>query len=119
VLYNFCSLASCADGSVPEGGVILDAAGNLYGTTYSGSAHNQGVVFSVTPSGTYTVLYSFCNTRTAKGVCLDGSQPSGNLIALGPGTLYGTTLFGGTGNGGTVYQLTNTGFVVPSAAGKR
>jgi uncharacterized repeat protein (TIGR03803 family) len=61
VLYNFCGLASCADGSGPSGGVILDAAGNLYGTTYTGGANNSGAVFSLMPSGTYTVLYSFCS----------------------------------------------------------
>jgi hypothetical protein len=50
-----------------------------------------------------TVLYSFCNTKTANGVCLDGNDPTGDLIAVGPGTLYGTTESGGTANAGTVY----------------
>jgi uncharacterized repeat protein (TIGR03803 family) len=111
VLYSFCSLASCADGSEPQGGVILDAAGNLYGTTPIGGANGQGVVFALTPSGTETVLYSFCNTRNSNGFCADGSQPQSNLVALSPGYLYGTTTGGGANNAGTVYQLKGTGFV--------
>jgi uncharacterized repeat protein (TIGR03803 family) len=126
VLYNFCSLASCADGAGPDGSVILDAAGNLYGTTEQGGANvsakyfagGGGVVFSLTPSGTETVLYSFCSTTNANGVCLDGQVPLGNLAALGNGNLYGTTNFGGSMNAGTVYQLSGSGFVLPSAAAK-
>ncbi len=111
VLYNFCSLASCADGTEPDGGVILDAAGNLYGTTQFGGANNSGAVFALTPSGTETVLYSFCQSAG----CADGSNPSGNLVALGNGSLYGTTFSGGTNNAGTVYQLTGSGFVLPTS----
>jgi uncharacterized repeat protein (TIGR03803 family) len=111
VLYNFCSLASCADGSNPYGGVIVDADGNLYGTAFDGGANQEGVVFALTPSGAETVLYSFCNTKNANGFCIDGSEPGGNLVALGNGSLYGTTAIGGTMDAGTVYQLTNTGFV--------
>jgi uncharacterized repeat protein (TIGR03803 family) len=107
VLYTFCSLANCADGRFPVGGVILDAAGNLYGTATQGGANNRGVVFSLTPSGTYTVLYSFCSLAN----CADGYSPRGNLVALSPGNLYGTTNGGGAKSAGTVYQLTNTGFV--------
>ena len=107
VLYSFCSLASCADGAEPGGGVILDAGGNLYGTALAGGAHNKGAVFALTPSGTETVLYSFCSSSA----CADGSNPIGNLVALGPGTLYGTTASGGSMGAGTVYQLTDTGFV--------
>jgi uncharacterized repeat protein (TIGR03803 family) len=126
VLYNFCSLASCADGAGPDGSVILDVAGNLYGTTENGGANisakyfagGGGVVFSLTPSGTEKVLYSFCSTTNANGVCLDGETPIGNLAVLGNGNLYGTTDFGGTKDAGTVYQLSGSGFVLPSAAAK-
>jgi uncharacterized repeat protein (TIGR03803 family) len=111
VLYTFCNLASCADGSEPLGGVILDADGNLYGTTVEGGVNNSGAVFALTPAETYTVLYSFCSTKNSSGFCTDGSGPVGNLVALGNGNLYGTTKLGGTMNAGTVYELTNTGFV--------
>lgn len=102
VLYNFCRLASCADGSNPDGGVILDGGGNLYGTALGGGASNKGgVVFSLSPSGTETVLYSFCST-ISNGICLDGQEPRGNLAPLGNGNLYGATTEGGTKNAGTV-----------------
>lgn len=109
VLFKFCDPLFCADGSgnLPMNGVILDADGNLYGTAEQGGANNSGTVFSLTPSGTFTVLYSFCSLAR----CADGSFPNGNLAALGNGNLYGTTQDGGTNNAGTVYQLTNTGFV--------
>jgi uncharacterized repeat protein (TIGR03803 family) len=107
VLYNFCSLSNCADGSEPTAGLILDADGNLYGTVPNGGANGWGVVFALSPSGTYTVLYSFCSLPS----CADGSTPEGNLAALSPGNLYGTTATGGSNNEGTVYQLTNTGVV--------
>jgi uncharacterized repeat protein (TIGR03803 family) len=93
-LYNFCSLAWGADGDKSHGGVILDAGGNLYGTTAVGGANGGGVVFSLTPSGTETVLYSFCS--------LASCAPVGDLVALFPGNLYGTTQQGGTINAGTV-----------------
>jgi uncharacterized repeat protein (TIGR03803 family) len=117
VLHEFCtsSLTSCADGSGPLGGVILDASGNLYGTTQRGGANNKGVVFALMPSGTETVLYSFCSLAS----CADGSAPVGNLAPLGNGNLYGTTYNGGTNNAGTVYQLSGSGFVLPTSTAER
>lgn len=49
VLYSFCSLASCADGQQPTTGLVQDAAGNLYGTTFYGGANGSGVVFKIAP----------------------------------------------------------------------
>ncbi len=49
-LYTFCSLANCADGSQPRSGVAADSKGNLYGTTWSGGASGNGVVFKLTVS---------------------------------------------------------------------
>src|SRR5208337_984956 len=73
VLYSFCSAPNCADGSHPMyADVILDSAGNLYGTTEAGGAYGWGVVFELTPVGitwTETVLYSFANDG-------DGANPS-------------------------------------------
>src|ERR1022692_1045780 len=59
VLYNFCSLANCADGAAPYAGVILDSAGDLYGTTGSPLTGYAGVVFKVNTAGQETVLYAF------------------------------------------------------------
>ena len=99
ILHGF---AEDQDGYLPTGGVILDSAGNLYGTTGVGGAYGQGVVFKLSPqpdgSWKYTLLHTFVGT--------DGSQPDANLT-LGPdGKLYGTTATGGAHGGGVVFQLT-------------
>jgi len=107
VLYSFCSLPDCTDGLYPEAGLIFDQAGNLYGTTAGGGAHNDsGTVFQLTPNhnGGWTerVLHSFC-PRTN---CTDGADPKAGLIFDQAGNLYGTTFVGGAQGWGTVFQLT-------------
>jgi uncharacterized repeat protein (TIGR03803 family) len=109
VLYNFCSLVSCADGELPSGGLTKDAAGNLYGTTSYGGTVNLlgGTVFKVTPSGVETVLHSF----GFGGVPGDGADPYYNLIHDLSGNLYGVTIVGGAndfldeGPGGTLFEV--------------
>jgi uncharacterized repeat protein (TIGR03803 family) len=93
-----------SDGIEPNGGLISDQAGNLYGTTEFGGAHSGGTVFELSPpsaSGgwTKTVLYNFC----AQPECADGSEPFGELIFDQAGNLYGT-LLSGTLNSG-VFEL--------------
>jgi uncharacterized repeat protein (TIGR03803 family) len=112
VIHNFCSLPGCADGALPDAGLILDASGNLYGTTDSGGANDSGTVFELVPNkgGTaYTqkVLYSFCSQTG----CMDGEQPVAGLVMDAAGNLFGTTALGGNPavNGGagfgTVFEL--------------
>ena len=106
VLYNFCSARQCTDGWSPYAGVIVDAVGNLYGTTYNGGAYGFGTVFQLAPgaNGTWTekVLYNFCAAQH----CADGKAPSASLIFDAAGNLYGTTFFGGSAYDlGTVFQL--------------
>jgi uncharacterized repeat protein (TIGR03803 family) len=84
------------DGALPSSDLIFDTAGNLYGTTYFGGAHNGGTVFKLTPhadgSWTESVLYSFCSLKN----CTDGYLPTAGLIFDAAGNLYGTTdEFGG------------------------
>ncbi len=62
VLYSF---KGGTDGANPYSGVTMDAAGNLYGTTYLGGASNAGTVYKVSPSGQETLLYSFTGGPTA------------------------------------------------------
>lgn len=103
-LHAFCDQVSCADGAGPLGGLVMDAGGNLYGTTQFGGANNRGVVFELKPkNGTwkYRVLYSFC----ADSGCTDGSTPSAGLILDAAGNLYGTTETGGANNCGTVFKF--------------
>jgi len=111
ILHSFCSFANCADGWFPEAGLIRDAAGNLYGTTYEGGANCCGTVFEVDTAGHETVLYSFCSVG---GTCWDGYFPVAGLVRDGAGNLYGTTSAGGIhnslqGGGGTVFKLDGAG----------
>ena len=72
VLHSFAGAPS--DGSGPMGSLALDAAGNLYGTTYSGGEFGWGTVFKLTPTGTESVLYSFCTNSNG---CTDGADGGG------------------------------------------
>ena len=94
-----------ASGQDPIGGLLLDAAGNLYGTTESGGAYNHGVVFELmhNADGSWTeqVLHSFNGT--------DGSSPWAALVFDAAGNLYGTTETGGAYNYGTAFELTPAG----------
>jgi uncharacterized repeat protein (TIGR03803 family) len=80
-------------GSFPTA-ALTDIKGTLYGTTSQGGAHGDGVVFSITPSGTQKVLHSFDGT--------DGANPAASLVNV-KGTLYGTTASGGAYGGGPKY----------------
>jgi len=98
VLYSFTN--SGGDGQSPEAGLIMDAAGNLYGTAHGGGSFGNGIVFKVDPSGSETVLHGF----TGSGG--DGADPEAGLIMDKAGNLYGTTAFGGSSDNGTVFKLT-------------
>ena len=100
VLHSF----SGADGKNPEGSLTKDSAGNLYGTTMLGgtSARGIGVVFELDSAGNETVLYSF-NKLT------NGDQPFAGLVRDAAGNLYGTTVFGGAFNLGTVFKIDANG----------
>lgn len=117
-LYSF----SGADGAAPVADLIIDAAGNLYGTTQSGGVTfgsgpnglGYGTVFKIAAgSHALTTLYSFSGA--------DGALPGGSLLADSAGNLYGTTQYGGTSFGtatlglgyGTVFEISGAGFVVP------
>ncbi|HKV82551.1 MAG TPA: choice-of-anchor tandem repeat GloVer-containing protein [Candidatus Sulfotelmatobacter sp.] len=97
------SFANSPDGANPRYVTpVLDAAGNLYGTTNYGGNYGLGTVFKVTQSGTETVLHSFNVDGT------DGAYPVASLVMY-RGNLYGTTVEGGTDNiDGTVFELKHT-----------
>jgi uncharacterized repeat protein (TIGR03803 family) len=95
VLYRFCQLSDCADGEAPGGGpLVIDDAGNLYGTTvFGGASHNCdgggcGTVFKLDASGHETVLYSFTDGA-------DGAFPIAGVVMDKHANLYGTTINGG------------------------
>jgi len=100
------------DGSMPEAGVILDATGNIYGTTAFGGASTDGAVVGTVfklslhaGKWTETILHSFGT------IPADGSYPSTELV-FAKGVLYGATRGGGSGGQGTIFSLT------PPPAGK-
>src|ERR1019366_4664637 len=59
VLHSFCLQTSCTDGPEPAAALVRGSDGNFYGTTSAGGANYAGVIFKVTPNGTYTILHSF------------------------------------------------------------
>jgi len=104
VLYSF---TGAGDGGSPGlGALIMDAQGNLYGTTQAGGAC-CGTVFKVDVTGSESVLYSFTGTGG------DGTLPTGGLVRDAAGNLYGTTEGGGQYGGpygyGTVFKIDTTG----------
>jgi uncharacterized repeat protein (TIGR03803 family) len=107
-LYSFCAQSGCTDGEFPEAGLIQATNGDFYGQTGSGGTANLGTVFRITPTGKLTTLHSFCS-NFQQGYCADGSSPWGNLMQATNGYLYGTTYYGGTGGGGTVYKISPGG----------
>ena len=82
-----------SDGGYPWGGVTLDSAGNVYGTTWSGgppSGDYPGVVYKVDSSGNFSVVYTFTGFA-------DGGGSRSNVVFDSAGNLYGTTQYGGEG----------------------
>jgi len=97
------------DGQNPVG-VLPDAAGNLYGVTAAGGAHNVGTAFKLTPSGQLTTLYTFTGGA-------DGGQPHAGLIRDAAGNLYGTALAVGIVNSACFDFGCGVAFELSPAAG--
>jgi uncharacterized repeat protein (TIGR03803 family) len=101
VLYSF---TGGTDGGGVWGSVVMDKAGNLYGTTSAGGAYGYGTVFELSPNsdGTWseTVLHSFMLNDP------QGSEPASTLVIDASGNLYGTAQNGGKHNVGTAFELT-------------
>jgi uncharacterized repeat protein (TIGR03803 family) len=98
VLHIFCDsgIPPCADGNQPEGSLVRDASGNLFGTTTSGGNSGAGVAFKLDTSGNETILYNFSESG--------GYAPVAGVASCGRGSLCGTAL-GGTYNDGTVFKV--------------
>jgi uncharacterized repeat protein (TIGR03803 family) len=110
VVYQF---SGAPDGANPNGSLIVDGTGNLYGTTTSGGNYfcdstnasgGCGTVFKVDKSGTETVLHAFNDNP-------DGKEPYSGLLPTRNGTAYGTTYFGGSAFDGIVFEVDKTGKV--------
>jgi hypothetical protein len=102
ILRNFCALANCADGKQPDG-LVMDAAGTVFGSTVYGGAHGSGVIFQIVPNfnGTskYTVLYSFCALKD----CTDGFSPAPGLVVDTKDNIYGVAT--SEAEGSTIFEL--------------
>jgi uncharacterized repeat protein (TIGR03803 family) len=93
---------SGSDGAHPYAGLIKGTDGNLYGTTYAGGASNDGTIFKFDTAGaTLTTLHSFSGS--------DGATLQAGLIQGTDGNLYGTTLYGGASNNGTIFRIDTAG----------
>jgi uncharacterized repeat protein (TIGR03803 family) len=99
VEYNF---DGAANGAYPNGGLVRDTGGNLYGTTFQGGAYNYGTIFKITALGQFTVLYSFPGGPS-------GANPYASLNLDQQGNIYGTTYSGGSQNFGTIFKLDASG----------
>jgi uncharacterized repeat protein (TIGR03803 family) len=91
-----------ASGAYPNGGLVRDGEGNLYGTTYQGGAYNYGTIFKITALDQFTVLYSFPG-----GV--SGANPYADLSLDQKGNIFGVTSTGGVHNFGTIFKLDASG----------
>ena len=111
VLYALCAESNCADGSYPYFGNLTEASdGNYYGVTYEGGANDSGEVFSISPGGTYTPIYSMCTLSS----CADGyGQYAGTLALSSDGNFYGVSDYGGANDEGVLFQVTTTGTLTP------
>lgn len=96
-LVEFSASIGNTPGAAPYGGVILDAAGNLYGTTYNSGPKHNGTVFKIdADSGELTTIHAFGGSRAV--------HPYGGVTLDAAGNLYGTT-YGGGGDIGTVFKI--------------
>ncbi len=99
-LYSFAG-SPANDGSYPQAGLVQNSDSNFYGTTIEGGTSANcnggcGTVFRISPSGSYTTLYSFAGSPD------DGAEPYAGLVQGSDSNFYGTTKYGGTaGTGGT------------------
>ena len=100
VLHSFDGMG---DGLEPLSGVVFDSQANLYGTTVRGGAHGNGTVYELTSSESGWMIskqYDIAN---------EGNSPYAGVILDQLGNVYGATLLGGPGNGGTIFQLVSSG----------
>jgi uncharacterized repeat protein (TIGR03803 family) len=89
------------DGAEPNGGLVRDDQGNLYGMTTLGGAFGLGTIFALDTSGKKTILHSFNGP--------DGAYPVAALVRDSAGNLFGVATFGGTSKVGTAFKLDPAG----------
>src|ERR1035437_1705394 len=122
-LYSFGSVGDWngnpgGDGRGPEGNLTKGADGNLYGTTVFGgnlSGVSEGTIFEITTNGIFNIIYSFGHNMAGNPqfnfayTNTDGGSPTAGVVQDSAGNFYGTTTSLGSGDQGTIYQLTSGG----------
>ncbi|HWA91860.1 MAG TPA: choice-of-anchor tandem repeat GloVer-containing protein [Rhizomicrobium sp.] len=106
VKHNFCSSAGCSDGAYPNGDIVMDSSGDIFGTTTMGGSSavisgGAGAVWKQS-GATESVLYAFCPSSG----CSDGQRPLAGATMDSSAKLYGTTMMGGSHGDGAIYKLT-------------
>lgn len=109
-LHNFCTVYPCDDGGLPVSGLVQGTDGNFYGVApdYGGEFNDnfaQGTAYKITPSGTFTTLYAFCQQNN----CTDGQMPRAPLVQGTNGQFYGTTENGGANGYGEIFEISSAG----------
>jgi uncharacterized repeat protein (TIGR03803 family) len=131
-LYSFCAVTAslstpygnfsyCADGSGPETNLIQASDGNLYGVTPTGGAaifsgdvlSTFGTVFKISPAGTLSTLYVFCNPAVPNSCAAggEGVDDSASLVEGSDGNFYGSAFAGGSAGYGAIFKLTPSGSI--------
>jgi len=109
VLHDFVrEFTPTADGFRPSAALLLASDGNFYGTTITGGANSYGVVFKLSPDGTYSILHHFGSILDVPPVA-DGQAPAAPLIELPDGNLVGTTTTGYGTALGTIFAISKSG----------
>lgn len=93
------------DGANPVNPPVQDSQGNWYGTTMYGGVDDDGTIYELTHDGIFKVLHDFTSGDSA----IEGYGPVAGLVLARDGNLYGTTIGGGSDNGGTLYRITPGG----------
>jgi uncharacterized repeat protein (TIGR03803 family) len=102
VLTNLHSFSGAADGEYPYGGLVFGTDGYLYGMASASGPNGNGTVFKISTNGAFSVLYSFTGGN-------DGGVPVSGLVLGSDHNFYGTTLYGGTNDAGTVFKMSSSG----------
>ena len=104
ILHRFAG--GTTDGCNPEGSVVQDTAGNLYGTTLECGSNNYGTIWKVSKTGTETILHNFA------GGTSDGCYPWAGVARDSKANLYGVTYGCGASSYGTLYELSAKGRLI-------
>jgi len=112
ILYSFNAVTDAngnnLDGECPRAGLTLGRDGSFYGTTSTGGSNAAGTIFKITSAGALTTLYAFGTLIDTNGSPIDGFEPATALLEGSDGDFYGTTEFGGIGNG-TIFKISPSG----------